>query len=261
MKPTTQIANPARSWAPPLELDRSRPRDVSLAAHGFLLATVSCLLIIGAVAAGTGLTFVAGRQAEEARLLRQEGFDTDGRIVRVWRTRDKHKRTWATYRYTAGERTYEQSSQVPLSIWRRLSVGTAYPVRYYPGRPELSHLAGLAPRPMPKWLPLPVACALALGGFLTTLPIRNQRRLLAMGRIARARVTEHGKRERTSHGSDLGVRYSYEFHTLSGATARGQAGPSKDAPAPGTFISVLYDPELPAKNAPYPLLLVKVKTY
>ena len=66
------------------------------------------------------------------------------------------------------------------------------------------------------------------GSFLVTLPIRGQRRLLAMGRIAPASVAAHGKRVRTSHGSDLGVRYEYQFPLLSGAIARGQGRPRQE---------------------------------
>jgi hypothetical protein len=99
---------------------------------------------------------------------------------------------------------------------------------------------------------------LVLGGFLVTLPIRGQRRLLAYGRPAPAMVTAHGKRVRTSHGSDLGVQFTYEFPLLSGAIAKGKAGPSKNPPAVDSMIPILYDSDSPRKNAPYPLSLLKL---
>jgi hypothetical protein len=218
-------------------------------------------LCLGAIAAGAGLAIVARRQAEESRLLQQEGQVTEGQIVRLWRGRDDKRQPWAAYRFADQGRTYERNAKVPYAVWKNFKVGTRFSVRYVPARPELSHLLGLAPRPMPPWVPIPVAGVLALGSFLVTLPIRSQRRLLAMGRIAPARVVEHGKKLRTSHGSDLGVKYDYEFRLLSGAIARGQAGPAKKPPAVDSIIAILYDPDSPRKNAPYPFSLVRLKFY
>jgi len=64
-------------------------------------------------------------------------------------------------------------------------------------------------------------------------------------------VTGH---RRTKDGTIL----RYEFVLLNGATARGAA--RADVLAIGSQVCVLYDPENPRRNAPYPLTLVKLTT-
>jgi len=258
MKSRTQLVEIGRHWAPPAGLDRSRPREVSLTSRGIALLILAGVLCLGAIAAGVGLTAVAGRAAEEARLLQKDGQMADGQIIRLWRGRDDDRQPWASYQFAIQGRTYQKNFKVPYRIWRNMSVGASFPVRYVPSRPDLNHLLGLAPRPLPPWVPIPIAGGIALGGFFITLPIRSQRRLLAYGRTAPAMVTAHGKRVRTSHGADLGVQFTYEFPLLSGAIAKGKAGPSKNPPAVDSIIPILYDPDSPRKNAPYPLSLLKL---
>jgi hypothetical protein len=258
MESRTQLVEIGRHWVPPAGLDRSRPRDVRLTARGIVLLVLSGILCLGAIAAGLGLAAIANREAQEALLFEKEGQMADGLIIRLWRGRDKERQPWASYRFEVQGQTYEGSTEVPLQIWRNLRVGSSFSVRYVPSRPNLSHLLGLAPRPLPPWVPIPVSGGLALGGFLVTLPVRSQRRLLAYGRTAPALVTAHGKKERTRHGSDLGVQFTYEFPLLSGAIAKGGSGPSKNPPAIESLIPVLYDPDGPSRNAPYPLSLLKL---
>jgi hypothetical protein len=261
MNSRSQFMNPADAWVPPSGLDRSRPRDVSLTATGVITLLLVGVLALGAIAAGIGLTALASRQAEEARLLRQEGLTADGRIVKLWRSRDKNRRPWAAYQFTHEEQAFERNSKIPYAIWKNLKVGTSYPVRYFPGRPELSHLEGLALRPLPMWVPIPISCALVLGGFMAVLPVRRQRTLLMMGRPAAARITSHGKRHRSSKGSDLGVYYAYEFLLLNGSVSKGLAGPAKNPPAIGSVVPIIYDPDRPQRNAPYPFSLVRLNLH
>jgi hypothetical protein len=258
MKSRSQLVEMGRHWVPPTGLDRSRPREVSLTSRGIVLLVFSGVLYLGAIAAGVGLSLVASREAEEARLLQEEGQLADGQIIRLWRGRDDERQPWASYRFTAQEQMFEAEAKVPFRIWRNLRAGASLPIRYVPSRPELNHLVGLAPRPLPPWVPIPIVVGLALGGFLVTLPIRSQRRLLAYGRTAPATITAHGKKVRTGHGSELGVQFSYEFPLLSGAVAKGKGGPSKNPPAVDSMIPILYDPDLPRRNAPYPLPLLKL---
>jgi hypothetical protein len=103
---------------------------------------------------------------------------------------------------------------------------------------------------MPLWLPYPVAGALALASFLIAREIRRQRRLLAEGRPAPALVTRH-------EGNRQGKVAHYEFPLLSGALARGKAGPQKKPPAVGSLLCVLYEPDRMRNNSLYPLSLVR----
>ena len=80
--------------------------------------------------------------------------------------------------------------------------------------------------------------------------LRKQMQLLTEGRPAPGIVTRH---RRTKDGTII----RYEFALLNGATAKGR-GQTRRPPPIGSRICVLYDPENPRRNAPYPLYLVRL---
>ena len=75
----------------------------------------------------------------------------------------------------------------------------------------------------------------------------------ARGGPRRAVVTAVRK-HKGSHG-ETHREMVYEFPVLAGTIATGKAAASKTA-AVGTRISVVYDPERPKRNRPYPFSLV-----
>lgn len=245
-------------WIPPAGLERSRPRLVKLTASGKIALALAIALGLAALAAGAGLGRVAAREAAEARLLQEDGLVTDGQVTRLWRSGDNKDQPRVAYRFIVNGRVYAQDARLPLRIWRGLRVGSDLPIRYAGARPELNFPEGYVRRPLPPWVPVLAAVALAAGGFCVTLPIRSQSRLLTAGRVSAGRVTSHGKAMRSSHGANLGQPFTYEFPLLSGAVSKGKAGPSKNPPVIGSIILVLYDPENPRRNAPYPLSLVRL---
>jgi hypothetical protein len=151
---------------------------------------------------------------------------------------------------------YTREAKVSLSTWRQLSVGSSLPVRYVRARPDLNRPEAARSSILPVWVPFVVCGTLALLGFLATVPLRGQRRLLTEGRPAPGIVTRHGDLQRGQHGNKLGRKYYYEFVLLGGSVAQGKAGPVKNPPPVGQTVVVIYDPEKPACNAPYPLPLV-----
>jgi hypothetical protein len=245
-------------WIPPAGLERSRPRLVKLTASGKFVLALAIALGLGAVAAAAGLSALAGREAEESRLLQKESLVTEGQVTRLWRSGDKGNQPWVAYQFASEGRVYVRNAKLPLRAWRDLRVGSYLPVRYVSSRPEINHPDGYARGPLPPWVPVLVAVALAACSFLATVPTRSQSRLLSSGRASPGLVTAHGKTVRTSHGTNLGQQFAYEFPLLSGAISKGKGGPSKNPPAIGSNIAVLYDPDNPRKNAPYPLPLVRL---
>ncbi len=246
-------------WVPPPGLDRSWPRECRLTGAGKFLVILTVLMALGAPTAGVGLGMLATREAREARLMQTEGHVTEGRVTRLWRSRDKDRQPYVSYEFYAGGRVFERDASLPLSVWRGLKVGNSLPIRYLPADPEINHPEGHARGPLPLWVPFLVAAAMAAGSFFMTWPLRRQKYLLAYGRVAPARITSHGRKMRTQHGSELGQQFFFEFPQLSGAMVKGKAGPSKKPPAIGTVVPVLYDPDNPRRNAPYPLSLCKIE--
>jgi hypothetical protein len=248
-------AKPQRRWTPPDGLDRSLPREVRLTAAGRALVVASAALCIGAVAAGVGLAARAGRQAEELRLLQRNGASTAGEVTRLWRGEgESRRRRFMAYRFTVDGRAYERHVRLGLSAWSALRVGSEVPLRYLPSNPALHYRLGAEPRPESPLLAFAAGGALALCGGLVLLPLRAQRRLLAEGRAAQGFVTRH---RRTQHVHHHGTVFHFAFEVLSGATVHGKAGPGTKTPAVGSAICVLYDPDDPRRNAPYPFALVE----
>jgi hypothetical protein len=252
-----QLLELRQTWKAPWDLDHARPREVILTRSGKALVWLSIVLVTGALATTTGLSLLARRQAEVNRALQEKGVVTEGTITRLWRGSDDRKSPYVAYHFMCESGRYDREAKVPLATWRLLRVGSSIQIRYVPTRPELNRPEGSGNGILPPWVPFIVGGVLAFFSFLATVPLRGQRRLLAEGRPAPAVVTRHGKLERGQHGNKLGRRYFYEFLALSGARAQGKAGPVKDPPAVGRTISVIYDPEKPVRNAPYPLTLVK----
>jgi hypothetical protein len=241
------------NWTPPDGLGYSSLRPVRLTGGGIALLVVAAMMLLGAVAAGIGLGTTARRQAKDHRLLQEQGVNTEAQITRVWRSSGKDSQHLVSYRFTVQEREHVARKGVPARIWQTLKTGSSLPVRYLPSDPKVNHPSEWSDTPMPPWLPYLVAGALVAGAFGCTIPLRIQMRLLTEGRPAQGIVTAH---RRTKDGTIL----RYEFVLLNGATAKGRGGQSRHPAAIGSRICVLYDPENPRRNAPYPLSLVKLTT-
>ena len=238
------------SWTPPDGLGYSSLRPVGLTGGGIALLVVAAMMLLGAVAAGIGLGTTAKRQGKEHRLLQEQGVNTDAQITRLWRSTGKDQQHLVSYRFTVQEREYVARKGVPPRIWQTLRAGSSLPVRFLPSDPKVNHPSEWSDTPMPSWLPYLLSGGLVAIAFGVTIPLRIQMRLLTEGRPAPGVVT--GQR-RTKDGTVL----RYEFTLLNGATAKGR-GQSRRPPAIGAPICVLYDPENPRRNAPYPLTLVKL---
>jgi hypothetical protein len=240
------------SWTPPDGLGYSSLRPVRLTGGGIALLVVAAMMALGAVPAVIGLGATARRQAKDHRLLQEQGVNTEAQITRVWRSSGKDSQHLVSYRFTVQERAYAARKAVPQRIWQGLEAGATLPVRFLPSDPKVNHPTEWNDTPMPPWVPYLVFAGLAAIASVLATRLRIQMRLLTEGRPAPGIVT--GLR-RTKNGTVI----RYEFKLLSGATAKGR-GQSRLPPAIGSPICVLYDPENPRRNAPYPLSLVRLTT-
>jgi len=238
------------NWTPPDGLGYSSLRPVQLTAAGIALLVVAAMMLLGAVAAGISLRGTASRQAQEYRLLSDQGVNTDAQITRVWRGTGKDQQHLVSYRFTFQEREYAARKGVPPRIWQTLKAGESLPVRFLPSNPKVNHPSGWDDAPMPPWAPYLVFAAMVAVASVLAMLIRKQMQLLTEGRPAPGIVTGH---RRTKDGTVI----RYEFQLLNGATAKGRSQ-TRRPPAIGSPICVLYDPENPRRNAPYPLRLVRL---
>jgi hypothetical protein len=238
---------------PATALPRSVPRDVQLTFGGRAVVVVAMLLMLGGVVGSAGLYAVSRRQTATNRDLVAHGGTTVGQVSKLWTDGDDRHRVG--YRFIVDGRTFDNRVRVPDGVRRALRVGSTIHVRYLPASPEINDLGGsprtTIPLPIPFIVgPLALAC-----GVLCLVGVGRQRRLLAEGWVTQAIVTGHSTHKSTHGGTHRSLRY--EFTLLSGAKASGKSETSSKAPAVGTTVWVVYDPDSPARNHTYPFSLVK----
>jgi hypothetical protein len=258
MKLWINAVEPNRGWTPPPGLARSRPREVRLSAGGVALVVLGLLLAAGGAAGAAALAVMARRDARNARLLEEHGVAAEAVVTSLGPTRGEKARKRATYRYVVDGHAFDRTLETSERHWRTLRVGSAIAVRYLPSQPAIHAPLGRRPRGVPAWVPALVAGPVIFLSALCLLSVAGQRRLLAEGRTAPGRVTRHSREHHTPHGGNMGKTFHYEFPLLSGARSQGKSGPSKNPPAIGSTVCVLYDPERPRRNAVYPLSLVRL---
>lgn len=245
-------ASPGHALLPP-ELERSAPRDVGLTAGGRALIVLAWLLVAGALAAGVALHFEARRQSEEAAAFDRRGVTANAVVDRLWRKTGDGEPAYAAFHFDANGTRIDGESRMRLPAWRELRAGSTVVVRYLPETPRAFVVAGERGGRMPFGVPYAVSFALAALALLCAVPVRRQRRLLSEGRPAPAIVTTVRKTHGTS--GETHREMTYQFRVLAGTIATGKAAATKLA-AVGARIYVVYDPERPTRNRPYPFPLV-----
>lgn len=237
----------------PAELQRSAPRDTRLTKSGAALAVLTAVLAAGSVVAGVGLYVEAQRQFNAVGEMDRRGVTTQATVDRVWRKKDDGKPAFAAFHFDANGVRIHGQTRMHLSVWRELHAGSTVRVRYLPDNPGRWVVNGMRREQLPFWVSSLVASVLAAGASICGIVLRCQRTLLREGRPARAVVTavhkHHGQ-----HGTHTGI--TYEFPLLGGGQARGKAAVSK-APAVGTTVTIVYDPDRPDRSRPYPFSLVR----
>ena len=240
----------------PPELARSAPRDVALTTGGRALILFAWLLVAGALAAGVGLHVVAQRQSEAAIDFDTRSVTANAIVDRLWRKTSgggDDKPALVALHFDANGARIDAESRLPLRQWRRLSTGSTLPLRYLPDNPRRFVLDGQRQDRLPFAVPYVVWSVLAALALLCFAAIHRERRLLGEGRSTVAVVTK----VRTHKGSHGGTHREivYEFSVLAGTKATGKGRGTKSAGV-GTTLSVVYDPERPTRNHPYPFSLV-----
>ena len=236
----------------PPELKRSAPRDVALTTGGRALILLAWLLAAGALGGGAALHVEAGRQSDEALAFDRRSVTASAVVDRLWRKSGEGNPAHAAFHFDANGARINGESRLPLRQWRRLSTGSTVPLRYLPDNPRRFVLAGQRRGGVSAAVPYVVATVLAALALLCLAAVHLQRTLLSEGRSARGIVTAVRK-HKGQHGSHREI--VYQFPVLAGtiATGKATAGKTQDV---GSRISVVYDPEQPHRNRPYPFSLV-----
>jgi hypothetical protein len=240
-----------RSWTPPAELATAVPRETRLAGGGIAISGLAVLMLLAAVAVGVGLSLKIKRQEANRTQLRDSGVVTEGVVTRHWRNNDKESTPMIAYDFDDKRQRQHGSSTAPRGVWNGLDVGSRLAVRFVPGNSSLNHPAEWDPETLPKWAPLLFAAILTTPAVILLSLARRQARLLSYGTPAPALITGY----RNVKG---GKALVYEFATSTGERVKGRGGDMRNPPPVGSIVCILYDPERPARNSPYPMPLTRV---
>ncbi len=252
MDPRTMLMEAKQNWQPPPELQRSSPREVRLTGAGRVLAAFAVLLLVSAPLGAVLLYLKAASDRDARRELTVHGTNVPAAVTRRWIRRGDHPRYFVDYSYEVGVLTLTGRIDVSRGSWERLSEGSALAVRYLPADTRRHLVLGYEETLMPLWVPYLVAGAMALGSWLTTLPLSSQRRLLSEGRPAPGVVTRHRRvgQSALTH---------YAFLTLSGAVGEGKSQAKRNPLPVGSRLCILYEQDNVRRNHPYPLSLYQTR--
>ena len=248
--------DPLRGFPPP-GLSRSAPRDVRLTRSGRTFVVLAWLLAAAAIPLGLLLYREARRQSDAAAAFEQQSVVTSAVVDRLWRKKGDGDPAFAAFHFDANGARVAGEARMRTSVWRELRIGSTVMVRYLPDDPARWSIAGSRRQGMPVAIAYLVAGTLGGLSLLFTSMVRRQRTLLSEGRATAARITSVKKRH-GSHGATH-QEIAYEFPLLGGGMAAGRATAPKGSVVGGT-IYVVYDPDRPARNHPYPFSLVAPST-
>lgn len=246
-----RLEDARRTFATPRELAHSRPRAVRLTAAGRALVGLAVLLFAGAIAAGLGLFRLYARQDADRHALLTDSATARGTVTQLWNGKsDKRRRV--QYQFVVDGQPHTGSAQVSRERRAALEEGDAISVRYVRHDPRIHDLGG-TPRTMPLLIPIAVPVLIVASGIICLVIVERQRQLLIDGRAAPAIVIGH-QRNYSGHGSSHTL--TFQFPLLSGAVASGKSSAPKKAPAIGSVVCIVYDPDRPGRNTLYPMSLV-----
>jgi hypothetical protein len=228
----------------PSELTGSVPRRIQSSGNSsylpIVLAALIGITVITSLLYGTHVV----HQIQQRSALRQDGVEVQGEITflkRVGRGPDVVK-----YTFTVNGETVSGMADVPPQLMRNLDESKFITILYLPSNPAINHPAAWEWSLLSEWLVIfyvmcpPILC------IVTFTSVYRQRKLLIWGKPAVGIVTNC----RVS-GRGL-ISIEYEFRTETGAQVRG-SGNSPVQQETGAGICVLYLPQNPRRNLPYPV--------
>ncbi len=230
------------------ELRQSLPRKISLTSRGAFSISATLAVSVALISLAIGGFIYDAHQRKNASDLAREGALTnaDGTSYST----SSHG-VYINYTFTCNGESYRGEAKIPeerlAAIQATIQKSGTLSIRYLPDDPSVSHPADWresGTRPWFLFVPILLAFVLLIAW---TREIRNDRRLALHGEIAIGTVMGC-KYLRNGH-----VSLKYEFRDGDDLATVGH-GYYPTVQQKGAQISVLYIPEEPALNRPYPLL-------
>lgn len=226
----------------PSELSTSVPRTIRFSDRSRSMPIVLTLLFLATV---IGLSLYGNHVANQVwqrSVLRTQGAETQAEITSLKRA--GRGPDVATYTFIANGMKISGLAEVPPQLMRSLRDTNSLAVRYLPSKPTINHPAGWEWSLSSEWFLMVVLTSLLLVCSVTISKVYANRKLLVWGTPAAGSVTgcSSTKGSYTIH---------YEFRTGAGGLVKG-SGQSLGRREAGERIWILYLPQNPRRNGPYP---------
>jgi hypothetical protein len=230
------------------ELAGPPPRRIELTGKGITLVIVTVVIIAIALTYACFVAAESARQFQIRTALRSAGNETTGQITEL-RNPFHALLEYVDYTFNADGKTYTGEAIVPLEDYHTIESASSLPIRYLPENPALNHPADW------EWSPIQeiwgfTALVLIAVSSISFVPsqLSFERRLAAEGLATFGLVTKC--RVSGRYGEFITLRY--EFRTQDGNLVQGR-GSFKTQQEVGAKVPILYLPQKPKMNAPYPL--------
>lgn len=230
----------------PSELNWPPPRRVRSSPAGVRSAFFAAAVVVLALAGSSLLCMKGAHQFQNRAALRNEGIEATAHVTGFSHAGKHGGILVVNYSFVINEISFTGKADVPKVLEQDIQQSPTLPIRYLPANPTVNQPVAWDQPPISSWLMLLLPMLPVTIGILMLLSDRRERRLLAEGLPAIATIT---KSYLLSKG---GYQSNYEFRTENGSVETGTnsfVGP----PEIGTSFCVVYLPQNPKRNLPYPL--------
>lgn len=232
------------------------PRRVQLTGNGIASAVVAAAFIGIAVIYAGFVASEAVRQMEIRSALRGGVTQTMGKVETL-RSPFHAIKEYVGYTFIADGKTYAGEAIVPPAEIHTVSLNSDLPIRYLPENPAVNHPVDWEWSVISEWdayfIPILVV---GLGCmFFITPQLLFERRMAVEGVVAIGVVT---KCSVSGRGGSF-INLTYDFRTREGSSVQGR-GRFQARRQIGAKIAVLYLPQNPRRNIPYPISTWRIAT-
>lgn len=229
----------------PSELTGRLPREPRASRNGVQVARAALMLLVLAVAVDIWSAVDTVGKARQMESLRGSAREASAEITQLWSPRHSSKYK-VKYSFTVNGLVFRGEAQVPAQLTRSLEESSILRIQYLPADPAINYPTGweLSAASSLRWI---IASVLwIVPAFVMLRALRSERQLISRGSPVTAVITQCSRRR-------TGFRVKYEFRTGDGDTTVGK-GWYQSRPELGECIWVLYLPDNPRLNQPYPSL-------
>lgn len=238
----------------PEELNSYIPREVRLTGAGRVVTALIPILVLAGIGVGMLMDHNGGKAKQTCEAIVSRGITIPATVMEVKARKEGNMERTVSFYYLVNGETHKSSQRLRKADKRPFSIGSGIPVRYLPENPANSWAVGYEPEGVPLLASVLVGCLIAFAPVGLVILLSNQRRMLAEGRPALARVVSLPKK---NGGHDHHYSVECEFKALSGAVRRIKLNVSKMPPV-GGLLTILYDKDNLKRASIYPLALVRV---